>query len=644
MRQTDETMLYSASDLVTFLGCRHAVWLDLQNQDTPLPRAQEDEGLLLLQEKGIEHEQQYLERLQEQGLRVVSIQEDPELGIRIKQTLEAMRDGPDIIYQAVLLDPPWYGYADFLRRVDGPSVLGGYGYEVLDTKLARNPSVKHVMQIGLYSDLLNGIQKTVPQYMCLILGDGREVRLRTKEFSSYINAVRRRFEAFCGDPPADSYPERCAGCDMCHWRELCWEQWERDDHLVLVADIRRSQIQKLNQAGIRTLEQLAGTKKTFRCPGMAPESFQRLRDQAQLHFQARKKGEDIFKILPEREERGFARLPRPDPGDLFFDIEGDPLYPDGLEYLFGVFGHDGSGEYYRPFWGHDHDEEKQAFQQLMDFFRAQLEKHPAAHIYHYNHYEVTAIKRLSARYAVHESLLDDFLRGHVFVDLYRVVRDAVMVSRPAYSLKEIEPYYMEKRDDEVQTAGESIVLYELWRRSGDQDLLEQIRDYNRTDCRSTFLLREWLLSLRPQALPWYEIKTDQQKSDRITEAEQLLAEYLDMLSADESDRDGPLKDLLADMLDFHRREAKPSWWAMFDRQERDIEGLIEDAECLAGLETLKKEPPRKERRSYIFRYKFPPQESKLNTGKKCLKADDLEPAGTMRISISTKGSSASSGG
>ena len=36
-------------------------------------------------------------------------------------------------------------------------------------------------------------------------------------------------------------------------------------------------------------------------------------------------------------ERGLATLPPPSPGDLFFDLEGDPFaFDDGLDYLFGV--------------------------------------------------------------------------------------------------------------------------------------------------------------------------------------------------------------------------------------------------------------------------------------------------------------------
>ena len=39
---------------------------------------------------------------------------------------------------------------------------------------------------------------------------------------------------------------------------------------------------------------------------------------------------------------------------------------------------------------------------------------------------------------------------------------------------------------------------------------------------------------------------------------------------------------MADLVGFHRREAKPAWWAFFDRQERSAEELAEDADCLGG--------------------------------------------------------------
>ncbi len=97
------------------------------------------------------------------------------------------------------------------------------------------------------------------------------------------------------------------------------------DHLSLVAGCQRSQIGKLEAEGIATATALAD----------ASESHSRLRLQAQLQLQRRRTGEPVFELLEPEPESGFALLPDPSPGDLFFDVEGNNLYspfhsPTGL--------------------------------------------------------------------------------------------------------------------------------------------------------------------------------------------------------------------------------------------------------------------------------------------------------------------------
>jgi predicted RecB family nuclease len=156
------------------------------------------------------------------------------------------------------------------------------------------------------------------------------------EFASYVRHAMGRLEIFSESPPADSYPEPCAHCSQFHWKSTCTAQWAEDDHLSLVANIKRTQVTKLEHAGIETVAQLAATLKSTRIPELTPEVFERLRSQAVLQEHKRKTGENKIELLAAEAGRGFARLPKPDAGDLFFDMEGDPLYPDGLEYLFGV--------------------------------------------------------------------------------------------------------------------------------------------------------------------------------------------------------------------------------------------------------------------------------------------------------------------
>src|SRR5206468_3805933 len=69
---------------------------------------------------------------------------------------------------------------------------------------------------------------------------------------------------------------------------------------------------------------------------------------------------------------------------------------------------------------------------------------------------------------------------------------------------------------------------------------------------------------------------------------------------------------LADLLGFYEREAKPQWWEFFDRQERFEDELIDDNECLAGLEIEGR--PVQVARSFLHTYRFPPQETKRRAG------------------------------
>jgi hypothetical protein len=47
-----------------------------------------------------------------------------------------MQHGFEIIYQPKLTNDIWYRRADFLRKVNKPSSLRDWSYEVIDTKLA----------------------------------------------------------------------------------------------------------------------------------------------------------------------------------------------------------------------------------------------------------------------------------------------------------------------------------------------------------------------------------------------------------------------------------------------------------------------------------------------------------------------------
>lgn len=141
MQFGDDRILFSASDLVNFMGCTHATFLDLRQLTEPVTFDEDDAHTVLLQEKGMEHERAYLERLRSEGRSIAGIDGDS-LAEKAAATREAMARGVDVVYQGTFLDLPWMGYSDFLLRVERPSDFGDFSYEVADTKLARtaNPS------------------------------------------------------------------------------------------------------------------------------------------------------------------------------------------------------------------------------------------------------------------------------------------------------------------------------------------------------------------------------------------------------------------------------------------------------------------------------------------------------------------------
>jgi uncharacterized protein len=615
MKLEGADILLSASDLMRFMGCTHATAMDLRYlHGEPLTPAQDTEDAKLLQQYGDAHEARYLSTLRDEGLRIIELSRDVNLTAAAAATRDALFENADVLFQGAFFSAPWGGWSDFLVKVDKPSALGTFSYEVIDTKLKRKPDPKHILQLVLYSDLLAKFQKVEPEYAHIELGNGERFSFRVQEYAAYARHARERLQDFIANPPATS-PEPVRMCDLCRWRELCKTHWEETDSLVLVAGIARSQRQKLVAAGITTMAALGQCHTPV--PKLAEDTLSKLKTQARLQSARRAGGPPSFELKPLDSARGLALLPQPDAGDVFYDIEGDPFFEGGLEYLHGLWFEDGDAGIFRDFWAHDRAEEKEALRQLMAFFEDRLRRFPKAHIYHYAAYEISALRQLTSSHGVGEALLDQMLRENRFVDLYRVVSGGLIASEPAYSLKNLEVFYMEARTGEVKTAGGSVVAYEKWRQTGDQSILDEIREYNRVDCISTQLLRDWLVtSVRPSGMAWPPaggLAGDASLDIERVAAEQTAADdlqrYLQPLRERLGDR---MADLLFDLNHFHRREKKPAWWSIFDKIGKEVEDLIDDLDCLGGLRAISKTSA--EGSHWLRTYEFPEQETKLDNG------------------------------
>ncbi|MEX2613163.1 MAG: TM0106 family RecB-like putative nuclease, partial [Gaiellaceae bacterium] len=348
---------------------------------------------------------------------------------------------------------------------------------------------------------------------------------------------------------------------------------------------------------------------------MAPQTFEQLRHQASLQLSARRTHTHRYDLLPPQEKRGLGLLPAPSPGDLFYDIEGDPFFEPGrsLEYLHGLVDRDGA---FSALWAHDREEERRLLERLIDLFHERLARDPGLHVYHYASYETAALKRLAAQHATREEELDELLRREVFCDLFTVVRQALRISYDSYSIKSVRELFM-RAEAELAGGEDAIVLYEQWIADRDPALLEQIERYNEEDCVSNLRLRDWLVERKEEAegqfavaIPWREAP-EPRRPDEETRA--LLGERAELRELLVASGD-PALELAGELLEYHRREAKPVWWWYFKRCDMLPEQLVEDdSESIGSLEPDGSAPV-EDKKSLVHGFRFPVQQHRLDPG------------------------------
>jgi predicted RecB family nuclease len=635
VQRVEGGFIYSASDLNNDLECRRLTWLENKLALGELPRPKTDPAFDLIAGKGDAHEARYLETLRKQhGDAMVMFEgrvENTRAAMKAAegQTFAAMASGAPIIYQATFFDGTFLGRTDFLRRVETPSAHWAWSYEIVDTKLALHAKAYFLLQLCNYSEHLTRLQGTAPAHGHLVLGSGLEARFRIDEYAAYYRHQKAGFLARAAQP-VETYPAEIGHCNICRWADGCEAVREADDYLGIVAGMRQSQIDRLVTNAITTIGALGNAADEARPFGMADTSFATLRAQAKLQHRQRTEKKHFYELLDNDEKAGFSQLPPPAEGDVYFDMEGDPLYtPErGLEYLFGV--HLAAERTYRAFWARNLAQERAAFEQFIDFIVERRERYPDMHVYHYAPYETVALRRLMGVYGTREAELDSLLRGQMFVDLYAVVRQTVRISQPSYSIKKLEPFYGMVRNTGVKRGDDSIVMFETWLANGDEEILRDIEQYNNDDCRSTWLLHRWLLERRTEygkllgsEVPWREPPAPQ-KIEEATSADDLAARLLhdlpeprtasELRDAAESVR---ARWLFGHLLQYHRREGKPAWWKMFDRYDNADKLTEFDHEAIGDLKLCAEVAPFKvsaRDRNHVYTYAFPEQQYNLGRG------------------------------
>ncbi len=627
----------SASDLSNHLTCHHLTSLDLAVAlgETAAP-AWKSPDLWVLQQRGAEHEEAYLKHLESAGLAIVNLRDADNDERAFAETSAAMEKGPAVIAQAALASGRWFGRADVLRRVERASKLGDWSYEIYDCKLARETKAATILQLSLYSELLATIQGITPEWMYVVppAKGFQPEPYRVLDFAAYYRYVKARLqeaaERKAGSPA--TYPEPNPHCPVCRWWPKCDTQWRKDDHLSLVAGTSKLQRKQLHAWETTTVEQLAKLPLPLqkRPEHGSKEGYVRVREQARVQVAGRNQGQPVHELLEIIDERGLSRLPEPSPGDVFFDLEGDPFVGfGGREYLFGFVTEDEGGKpIYERRWATTAGEEQQAFEWFVDSVMARWGQYPAMHIYHFTPYEPSALKRLMGRYATREDEIDRMLRAGLLIDLHTALKQAVRASVEQYSLKALEVFHGFERAvplDESRRAMRQVEhSLELGRPTDlDEVVRKTMEGYNTDDCLSARSLRNWLERERkaveqaghriprPAVSGGAPPETVNERQQRVA---RLVQDLIDEIPADPQQRteEQTGRWLLANLLDWHRREDKADWWEFFRLRDLTDEDLLDERSALAGLHLVKRVGL--DGKLPVDRYAFEKQETDIRAG------------------------------
>ena len=581
------------------------------------------------------HENAYLAHLEGQGVPIVNLRDIEDSGEALAETRRAMEKGVEAIAQATLASGRWLGRSDVLRRVERPSKLGDWSYEVYDCKLACETKATTILQLSLYSELLESIQGVLPDSMYVVPPgvDFRPEQYRVLDFAAYYRFVKARLEKAIeqNQNGITTVAEPTAHCEVCRWWQECDAEWRRQDHLSLVAGISKLQRKQLSAWDVTTVEQLAALPLPIETTLTTDQKMDTSRSaKARVQVAGRNQGRPVHEVFEVTDEHGLSLLPEPSPGDIFFDLEGDPFVGvGGREYLFGFACEDHAGQpMYERRWAMTADEEKRAFEWFVDSVMRRWSEYPAMRIYHFSPYEPSALKRLMGRYSTREDEIDRMLRAGVFIDVHTVLKRALRASVEEYSLKALEEFHRFERKVPLKEARSAMREMEHALELGrpgevGEFVREKIALYNADDCFSTRSLRDWLERQR-QALelaghriarpPTSDGAPPETVDERQRKTAALAAALISGVSSDPVQRsdEQAARWLLANLLDWHRRESKADWWEYFRLKDLTDEDLLGERSAVSGLVFVERLGVR--RKIPTDRYSFEKQETDIRAG------------------------------
>ncbi len=431
----------------------------------------------LLSEAGMKHEVDSIEA-QHPGMKTLEFTSERE-GFRM--ALDDFFTGTEAVANSPLIYLPenLMGRADLLEKRKGESIFGNYHYIVKEIKVAKNIKRDHILQAAYYNFVLGKIQGFTPEEFYLV---NRNNDIIPHKFADYKSALELSIADVLKIKSGDLTPSPTYGSVKYNWTSYTNKLAKEADDVSLIPGISGAMKAKLNASKIFTVSDIQGVdiSNLTDIEGIGDVKA----TQFKLCAESLKSGKPLVKnkdaiVLPDAK------------AELYFDLEGTDEITSGaapFDYLMGILESENGSEKYISFLAETPDDEEKIFREFLKY----LDSKGDYVLYHWNTYEVTALKKLFEKYQV-----DGIKILERMVDLYRVSHKSVVFPLYSYSLKAVAKFLKPDswRHEDVD-AMQSIVLYNEFVDTGDREKLQKVIDYNEDDCRATLLVKQYLANLR----------------------------------------------------------------------------------------------------------------------------------------------------
>ncbi|MFQ6391978.1 AAA domain-containing protein [Nocardia sp. KC 131] len=458
------------------------------------------------------------------------------------ETVAALRAGVHVIHGATFFDGSFVCSCDFLVRA-GHRVR----YTVHGTAAGPPDQVGAALELAACAEALDGSGALAAPLVRLYEGENSTTHTLSDLMPVYL-ARRRRVERILDDKLSELLPvqwgdPRYLACGHC---PTCTTALAAARDLLLVAGMPRTVRARLREGGVSTIDRLAVTEATVH--GVRPRTFGGLRKQAEIQLRREDSGQPTHHLV---DIIALGALPPPAPGDLSLTIDEDPIgRPIGVEVA-------APGTVHLAFRMESADDiagQRRALDEVLGYLEQRRRMYPDMHIYHYCSRVRSALLRWTGAHGSGEEIVDGLLRAGVLVDLYPIVRNALLIGERSYRLSRLRRLLPGEAHSSI-TERDCLTVLRL------RDWLVNRAAEQRIDPRTVPLERasSWCLVTEPD-------EADLAPPSRPSSIEAALAEFAAIHGAAHH----PAA-MMAAALGYHRRERQPLWWAHADRLSHPVD-------------------------------------------------------------------------